>query len=104
MKTIRMNLAFPMAFLLASPALVALGADLPFHGCMLGNETSTISGSHISAEGSGTGTATHLGQFQVTWQSASDNLVGHTAYEFTAPNGDKLTAETDGQADVSQYP
>ncbi len=106
MKTIRINLAFTMGLLITSAALLASGADLPFHGTMLGNESSTLSPPHISAEGSGKGTATHLGQFQVTWESASDNLVGHASYEFTAANGDKLTARTegDGQADISQYP
>ncbi len=80
-----------------------LAATVPFKGTLEGSQTSTpleppLAFSVVSA----TGTATHLGQFTleiphtVNFATAS----GDGTYTFTAANGDMLTADFIGEAQV----
>jgi hypothetical protein len=57
-------------------------------------------------DGSGTGIATHLGRFTVTWE-VTVNLVdrsGVGSFHFIAANGDSIFTEIVGQAESTDTP
>ena len=90
---------------LAGPA--AAGDPVPFKGRLGGDVTRTpISDTQVGIDIDAAGTATLLGQFTLEIPHLVD-LTTRTAtgsYEFTAANGDTLTAEFTGQAGPSDIP
>jgi hypothetical protein len=106
MKT-RIYLALVAIFVtlaLVGPAAAQKG--VPFHGTIQGVETYVVTFPTLSVEGSGTGIATHLGRFTVTWE-ATVNLVdgsGVGAFHFIAANGDSIFTEDIGQAEPTDTP
>ena len=80
---------------------VAATESVPFKGSFEGTQTVTpLPGGVGSVTGSGTGTATHLGQFSVAFPHTVTfaTRTGEGTYTFTAANGDTLTASFVGQA------
>ena len=106
----------PTAFSSASPSIAssdasATGADLlskdqevPFKGRLEGAATITpLTPPFLSVSIEGTGNATHLGRFAVEIPHLV-NMVARTgtgSYEFTAANGDTLTASFTGQSSLT---
>lgn len=90
---------------LAGPATA--GGLVPFKGHLDGDVTRTpISDTQVGIDIDAGGTATVLGQFTLEIPHLVD-LTTRTAtgsYEFTAANGDTLTAEFTGQAGPSDIP
>jgi hypothetical protein len=89
---------------LASP--VTAGEQVPFKGSFEGDVTVTGAPPILSVVVEGTGTATHLGQFSVDIPHVVI-VKTHTAigtYEFTAANGDTLTADFTGTATPTDTP
>ena len=89
-KTILMTaLCFSTAF--AAPNL----KEKDFSGSILSSETVEFNPSTFSVDGSGTGQATHLGQFTFTYEFEVDLLtgIGVGSAEFTAANGDSFSTE-----------
>ena len=89
---------------LAGPA--AAKNQVPFHGSLQGVEIGEVQGTILSVDGSGTGVATHLGRFTVTWE-ATVNLLdgsGGGSSHFIAANGDSLFTEGSGQAEPTDTP
>ena len=110
MKTIVRTSIYPaivamfLTVALASP--VAAKEPVPFHGSLQGVETEDIQGTTALIDGSGTGIATHLGRFTVTWE-AMVNLVsasGIGSFHYIAANGDSIFAEDVGQAEQTGTP
>jgi hypothetical protein len=91
--------------ILASP--VAAGEQVPFKGSLEGVETITpLTPPFISVLLNATGNATQLGQFTLV-NPHIVNVVTHSGsgtYEFTAANGDTLTAAVSGLATPTATP
>ena len=86
---------------LAGP--VAAGAEVPFKGRLEGFFTVTpLVPPFARVLIEGTGNATHLGRFTVENRHVVPFVTsGSGSYEFTAANGDTLTAEFTGQATLA---
>jgi hypothetical protein len=75
--------------------------QVPFKGSFAGTQSVTpLTPPLALVNGSGTGTATHLGQFTAAFPHTVNfaTRVGVGTYTFTAANGDTLTADFTGQA------
>jgi hypothetical protein len=105
MKTV-MNTALLLqaaALLLTLPITVKADQTVPFRGSLQGFEVDSFGPSTLLAEGSGTGTATQLGRFTITWEVVVDlaSGVGTGSAQLIAPNGDVLTADVLGHGSVT---
>lgn len=86
-------------FLTASLA-GAVAAETPFRGTLQAVETAVVQFPTVFIDGSGTGHATQLGKFTVTYE-AEVNLLTRTgigSWEFIAANGDRVFADIVGQS------
>lgn len=78
-------------------------ASLPFKGRLQGTQTVTpLDPPFILVNGEATGTATYLGRFSVTFPHTVNFALGQGTgtYTFTTANGDTLTADFTGTAQV----
>ena len=84
----------------------AATTQLPFKGSIQAVETYDIQFPTLSVDGIGTGTATHLGRYTVTYQVEVDLLTGGgpASFDFVAANGDVLFARGSGQGSPTQDP
>ena len=83
---------------------VAAGKEVPFKGRLEGVVTITpLTPPSASVLIEGTGTATHLGRFTVEVPHLVNQAArtGAGTYEFTAANGDTLTADFTGEATLT---
>ena len=89
---------------LASPA--AAGKQVPFKGSLQALETYDIQFPTLFVEASGTGNATHLGRFTVTYQVDVDLTTGGgpASIHFVAANGDAVVATGLGQGTPTGVP
>jgi hypothetical protein len=80
------------------------GGQLPFHGSIQAVETGQPqSPTTLLVNGTGEGTATHLGRYSVTFTAVvNPQLVGMGNWIFTAANGDRLITTIIGQATPSE--
>ncbi len=82
------------------------GSQLPFHGSFQAVETDTVVPPSLLVNGTGTGTATHLGRFDSTFTAtvtlATGSATGSTS--FIAANGDRLEATFVGHATPTAEP
>ena len=81
---------------LAAGAGAAAGHDLPFKGSLDGTYTLAFPNPQtLLVSGTGSGNATHLGAFTFTYDEVVNLTtgLGTGTYEFTAANGDTLTAD-----------
>jgi hypothetical protein len=75
----------------------------PFKGSFEGTQRATpLAPPFLRVEGEATGTATHLGDFSVEFPHTVNLALarGTGTYTFVAANGDRLTADFNGQATV----
>ena len=85
----------------ALPRSSAAGKELPFHGTIDGIEIADIQFPKIFVDGSGSGTATHLGRFDLAYELEVDLLT--LPFEtfgtgvFTAANGDSIFTDIIGR-------
>ena len=77
--------------------------EVPFKGRLEGTATITPGSPFLSVSIEGTGNATHLGRFTVEIPHVvnTTNRTSTGTYEFTAANGDTLTAGFTGQATLT---
>ena len=89
---------------LAGPA--AAGKRVPFHGSIQGIEIADVQFPRLFVDGSGSGRATHLGRFTVTYEVEVDLLTHETfgSYLFTAANGDSLATDITGLGTPTENP
>jgi hypothetical protein len=95
------TLAFALLAMLRLARPVAAGEQVPFKGSLEGDVTVTpLTPPFVSVLVEATGHATHLGQFTVDIPHVVNrsNSTAAGTYEFTAANGDTLTADFTGQA------
>jgi hypothetical protein len=91
---------------LAAPAITSTAAgaipghQVPFKGTFRGVEVVTVTFPIATIQGEWTGVATHLGRFTVENPHVVNLLTSHGtgSFEFTAANGDTLTADDVGDA------
>ena len=102
MKTITKTVLYlQMTALLLTAALAgsaAAGKEVPFRGSIQGVEIADVQFPKLFVDGSGSGKATHLGRFTVTYEVEVDLLTHETfgSSVFTAANGDSLTTDFTG--------
>ena len=111
LKTIaKASIHLPMAAMFLTALLVGPAAaekHVPFRGSLQGRETDVVQPPPtLLVDGNGTGIATHLGQFTVTWEATVnlENNSGIGSYHFIAANGDSIFAAVVGQAELVEPP
>jgi hypothetical protein len=101
MKTIKTLLSLPMAALLLTTVFAGLAAadkQTPLKGSLQGVEIADVQFPKLFVDGSGSGKATHLGRFTMTYELEVDLLTSQTfgSSVFTAANGDSLATDITG--------
>ena len=110
MKTITKTILYlQMTALLLTTALAGPAAaekQVPFRGSIQAVETFDVQFPTLFAHGSGTGRATHLGRFAVTYEFEINipAATGTGPAHFVAANGDSLFTEVTGQANPTGDP
>jgi hypothetical protein len=89
---------------LAGPAAAA--EQVPFKGSVQAVETYDIQFPTMFVDTTGTGNATHLGRFTVTWEFTVNLLTGAGigSAHFTAANGESVFTTSLGQGDPTSIP
>jgi hypothetical protein len=84
----------------------ALAAETPLKGSFQSVETHVVQYPTLTVAGSGTGNATHLGKFTMTYDAEVNllNRVGVGSIEFIAANGDRVFADLLGQSTLTATP
>ena len=94
----RINISLLTLALVGVSALTALAVTRPFHLVEHGTLTTTKDGDNLDLVTDGTGTATHLGRFDLhrtaTVKLTTGEVEGHAT--LTAANGDKLESSIKG--------
>ncbi len=101
------GLALAVVVVLGLAGPVAAGEKVPFNGHFEGDVTITpLAPPSVKVDVEASGKATHLGKFTLdiphVVNRANSTAVG--SYEFTAANGDTLTADFTGQASPTATP
>ena len=97
MKTISLLAVISLIAVFTSPAVAR--EQVPFKGSLAMVQTGEVQGTTLIVNGSGTGNATHLGRYTMTFQEQVDLLVGGSVgtIRFIAANGDTVFAVFAGQ-------
>ena len=95
-----------VSFMLALADPAAAAKLVPFHGSIHGVEIDVAHFPTLSVDGGGTGLASHLGLFTVTWDLTVNLLDGSATgtFHFIAANGDGISTEIVGQAAPTETP
>ena len=98
-----------MTALLLTAALAGSAAtekELPFRGSIQGVEIAAVQFPLLFVDGSGSGIATHLGRFMLTYELEVDLLTHETfgSSVFTAANGDSLSTDITGLGAPTENP
>ena len=101
------SLALAVLVVLGLAASAAAGEPVPFKGSLEGDVTVTpLTPPFVAVDVEATGEATHLGNFTLdiphVVNRATRTAVG--SYEFTAANGDTLTADFTGKSSPTETP
>ena len=110
MKTITKTVLYlQMTALLLTAALAgptAAEKEVPFRGSIQAVEIAAVQFPTLFVDGSGSGNATHLGRFTVTYEVEA-NLLTHESFGssvFTAANGDTLSTDFTGLGTPTDNP
>jgi hypothetical protein len=103
------TIALLLAIVLASPTFAAPAAaerELLFKGSLQALETNEVDFPTLFVNASGSGEATQLGRYAVSYQVEVNipTLAGVGSVQFVAANGDRLFAEGSGQATETGIP
>ena len=110
MKTITKTIMYlQMTALFLTVALAGAAAaekEIPFHGSIHAVETSVVQFPTAFVDASGSGIATHLGRFTVTYELEINLLTGAGigSAHFMAANGNSLFTEVAGQFSPTENP
>lgn len=107
--SVPMVVALLLGILLVSTTLAAASArkPLPLKGSIEALETYRVSGPTMFVTATGSGEATHLGRYTVTYEVQVDLPTGTgtgLSAQYVAANGDRLFAEGSGQATPTEDP
>jgi hypothetical protein len=104
MKTISSLAAIFVVALFANPMVAS--EQVPLNGSFAAVEIDEVQGTTLFVNGSGTGNATHLGRYTVTFEAEVDllTLMGVGTMTFVAANGDSLSTDFNGQATPTPDP
>lgn len=107
--SVPMIVALLLAILIVGTALAAASArrPVPFKGSIEAQETYQVNGPTMSVTATGSGQATHLGRYTVTYEVQVDLATGTgtgLSAHYVAANGDSLFAEGSGQATPTDDP
>jgi hypothetical protein len=104
MKTISLLAAMFLIALSLTPAVAS--EQVPFKGSLSAVETDVVQGTTLFVNGSGTGNATLLGRYTVTFEAEVDllTLTGFGTMSFVAANGDGISTTFAGQATPTPDP
>ena len=94
------------ALLLTAALAAAAGKEVPFRGSIQAVEIADVQFPRLFVDGSGSGRATHLGRFTVTYEVEVD-LLAHETFGstlFTAANGDSLATDITGVGTPTENP
>ena len=106
----KMSILTIIAGLLLSATLVAAASakkELPFKGPIEALEIYQVNGPTMSVTATGSGEATHLGRYTVSYEVEVDLPTGTgtgLSAQYVAANGDSLFAEGSGQATPTDNP
>ena len=108
-RSVATGFAVLLLFVMVSTALAAPGAanvPLPFKGSIQAVETSVVQPPTLYVDANGSGNATHLGRYAVSYQVEVfiPTRVGIASLTFVAANGDSIFADGLGQASASGTP
>jgi hypothetical protein len=80
--------------------------EVPFKGSLQAVESFDVQFPTLFVDGSGSGNATHLGRYTVTYESEVyiPTLMGSGSAHFIAANGDSLLTDVTGQANPTENP
>ena len=94
------------ALFLATALPGAMAAETPFKGSFQAVETHAVQFPTLTVAGSGSGNATHLGKFTMTYDAEVSLLthVGIGTVEFITANGDRVFADLLGQSTATSTP
>jgi hypothetical protein len=104
------SIYLPIAAMFLTAALAGPAAaekQVPFSGSVQGRENDVVQPpATLLVDGSGTGIATHLGQFTVTWEVTVNLLDGSGigSCHFIAANGDSIFTTLVGQGEPTDTP
>jgi hypothetical protein len=102
----RLGMAALLVFLSAS-AIAAQEVKVPFRGAYDGRETDTPQGGSLLVNGSGAGTASHVGRFTYTWQVTVDMATGLSTggvFRLAAANNDVINGSFVGLGTPTETP
>jgi hypothetical protein len=91
---------------LGAPSAAAVAKEVPIKGKLQSVESFDFQFATLFVDGSGSGNATHLGWYTVTyeWEVDLQTLVGIGTFHFIAANGDSLFTEATGVAIPTEDP
>jgi hypothetical protein len=89
-----------------APSLAKGKKGVPFKGKIQAVESFDVQFPTLFVDGSGSGNATHLGRYTVTYESEVyiPTLMGSGSAHFIAANGDRLRTDVTGQANPTEDP
>src|SRR5205823_7232068 len=104
MKTSSLLAAISLIAVLATSAVAS--EQVPFRGSLAAVQSGEVIGGFLIVEGSGTGRATELGRFAVTFHEEVDlsTGIGTGTFTFVAANGDTLSSSFIGNATPTPDP
>lgn len=92
---------------LSASALIAQTKEVPFKGAYDGRETDVVQGGSLLVDGSGSGTASHVGRFTFTWKVTVDLATGLSSggvFRLVAANGDVINGSFVGRGVPTDTP
>jgi hypothetical protein len=104
MKTISLLAAMFLTVAFASAGMAS--EQIPFHGSFAAVEIDEVQGTTLLVDGSGTGNATHLGRYTVTFEAVVnlETGAGFGTMIFVAANGDSIFTSFNGQGTPTPEP
>lgn len=96
-----------LLLVLSAPTVVAQANNVRFKGACDGRESGVVQGGSLLVDGSGSGTASHVGRFTYTWKTTVDLATGLSAggvFQLVAANGDVINGSFVGRGMPTDAP
>lgn len=96
-----------LLLILSASIVPAQANEVPFRGAYDGRETDVVQGGSLLVDGSGSGTASHVGRFTYTWKTTVDLATGLSSggvFRLVAANGDVINGSFVGRGMPTDTP